>query len=87
MKDTTPEMEAEYERRLMSLKPEERLAMACRMFSAAKALALASIPKDETLSPGEIKAFLFLRFYGEDFGEEDRQRIVAQLKGTVQPER
>ena len=35
LKDTTPEAEAEYSRRIMAKSPEERLIMACDMFSTA----------------------------------------------------
>ena len=82
MKDTPDSVEAEYRRRVMSLEPGERLAMACRMFSAAKALALAGMTEREIESAGGVRAALFLRFYGRDFSEAERAKIVAHLNAT-----
>lgn len=82
MKDTPAAIEARFHRQLMSLKPEERLAMTCRMFSAAQALARAAISEGNATSREETRRLLFLRFYGQDFSETDRLKILAHLKAT-----
>ena len=85
MKDTSPEIESRYHDLLMSLPGEERFKMACRMFTTAKKLVLASIPNKESMSPGELRVQLFLRFYGNDFDETEREKIVGQLRGIDNP--
>ena len=82
MTDTPASVEARFLDQLMSLTPEERLAMACRMFSTAKALVRAGIPNKGSVTPGEFRGFLFLRLYGEDFNEDDRAKILARLRST-----
>ncbi len=77
MRDTT---EAVYRRMrdlLMNKTGEERLMMGASMFDMAKQLARASLKgmQDE----GEERAALFMRFYGSDFSEEQRERIISHL--------
>jgi len=79
MTDTSPDMVAEYRRRIMALSPERRLAMACEMFQTAKALARAGILQNGPLPECEVRRQLFLRFYGSEFDEEERARILASL--------
>ena len=82
MRDTAASVEARFLGQLMSLTPEERLAMACRMFATAKALVRAGIPNKGVVSPGEFRGLLFLRLYGEDFNEVDRAKILVGLQAT-----
>lgn len=80
MSDTSPEMEARYRAMLLARSPEERLRMACSMFSSARRLVVASIlAANPSASPAVIRGELFLRFYGHEFDEEARQRILARL--------
>lgn len=73
-KDTHPEIEAEYRRRLMALEPGERAAMACRMFDDAKTIVLAGLKDRDSMSVGEIRVYLFERFYGRDFSDEEKKK-------------
>ena len=75
-------IEGRFTRQLMDLSPEERLAMACRMFSAAKALVRAGIPNAGSLSSSDVRVLLFLRLYSEDFDQARRAQIVAWLTAT-----
>jgi hypothetical protein len=47
----------------MARSPEERFVMGVRMFDAARAMVLASLPGG--LSPEELKRQLFQRLYGQ----------------------
>jgi len=80
MRDTTDTVERKFHAMLLARLPQERLVMACRMFTTAKALIRAGL-KDEygELAPGELRRLLFLRLYGEDFGKEERVRIAGHL--------
>jgi hypothetical protein len=80
MSDTTPEMAAEYRRRLMALSPERRVLMAFDMFDTARAFARGGILKDGPLPESEVRCQLFLRFYGRDFSEDEKVKILAYLR-------
>ncbi len=82
MRDTPEAVETRFLRLLMSLTPEQRLAMTCRMFAAAKALVCATTFDKGAKSPGETRALLFLRLYGQDFSETERAKILAHLGKT-----
>lgn len=61
--DTTCEMEAIQLRRMMELSPDERVALGCEMFMAAREMAFASLPKG--LSDAERKRQYYKLMYGE----------------------
>ena len=63
MTDTSPEIAELVRQKLMARSGEERFLMGVRMFDAARAMALASMPAG--LSPEEQKRRLFQRLYGE----------------------
>lgn len=67
MKDTTPEMEALFRRRLMALPPARRFLMGCAMFDAAREMVLASLPAG--LSDEERRRRIYERTYGEPLPE------------------
>ncbi len=68
MKDTSPEIEKLHFNMMMRKTPNERIAMTCEMFMAARELLIASLPKD--LSEREFKKQLFERTYGEPLPED-----------------
>ena len=63
MTDTSPEIAELVRQKLMARSAEERFLMGVRMFDAARAMALASLPAG--LSPEELKRQLFQRLYGQ----------------------
>ena len=81
MKDTSEDMQERYEAMLMALSPGERVAMACRMFNTAKALAIAGIQHREGPidDPVLLRQKLFLHFYRDDFTPEETERILAHI--------
>lgn len=68
MTDTPPEIAAMVRRRLMARSGAERFIMGSRMFDAARAMVLASLPAN--LSEAERRARLFQRLYGQPFPHE-----------------
>jgi hypothetical protein len=62
MNDTSPEIAELIRQKLMARSGSERFVMGTRMFDAARAVVLASLPKE--LSPDELKRQLFQRLYG-----------------------
>jgi hypothetical protein len=63
MTDTPPEIAEIVRQKLMARTGAERVVMGSRMFDAARAMVLASLP--DGLSPEELKRQLFQRLYGQ----------------------
>lgn len=82
MTDTSPEVLLRYRAQLLALPPGARLVMASRMFSTAKALALAGIRSEDGCTTSSSREQLFRRFYGSDFNTREAQRIVDHLRAT-----
>jgi hypothetical protein len=79
---SSPEVARRYRELLMQRSGEERLKMGCSMHAAAKALVRASIlEKEPLISPAALRQALFLRFYGDDFDPEAREKILGALGG------
>ena len=81
MRDTDPEVEKIYNERIMALEPGERLEMCLRMFDYAKALVIAGIRHEfgQDISEVELRKQIFLRFYGGDFCDEEKEKIIAAM--------
>ena len=79
MNDTLPEVDELYRSMLLRRSPEERLGMACRMFSSARALARAGMP----LAPGaQMRRQVFLRLYAADMPDDRlKARAVRVIEG------
>jgi hypothetical protein len=63
MNDTPPEIAEMVRQRMMTRSGAERFVMGARMFDAARAMVLASLPAN--LPPQELKRRLFERIYGQ----------------------
>lgn len=62
MNDTSQEIAEIVRAKLMARTNEERFLMGVRMFDAARAMVLASLP--DSLPPAQSKRLLFQRLYG-----------------------
>ncbi len=76
MKDTPPEIEDRYRELLMQRSGVERLHMGADMFDTARELAIAGLRAEGV---EDLRAALFLRFYGDEFEPQERARIVERL--------
>lgn len=86
MRDTPPALDAKYRAMLLERSGEERLKMAGSMYATARALVVASILEaDPTASPAALRQALFLRFYGHEFDEPTRARILSRLRADAGP--
>lgn len=77
-KDTSPEIAERYRRMLMARSGDERVQMGCDMLDAAIEMFFSTLPPG--LPECERRAQLFLRFYGREFSEVERDRIAAQIR-------
>ena len=88
MTDTPTDVEALYRRMLLARSGEDRLRTGFSMYSTARALVVASILESEPQASNErIREAVFLRFYGRDFDDATREKILARLAGTRPPRR
>ena len=79
MNDTEPEIARLVRSRLLERSGLERVIMGSRMFDAAKAMIVASLPHG--LTPLEIKEKLCERLYGNEI---DVQAFIQQLRAREQ---
>jgi len=80
MSDTTFEIENKLNQIYLSKSGEEKLLIALKMFETARDIVLSSLPKN--LSDNELRKELFLRFYGNEFDELTKEKILERLKKT-----
>ena len=81
MNDNPIDIEERFRKMIMARSPQERLAMACRMFATAKALVRAGIEKEHgLLRPDKLREHVFLRLYGRDLGEAEKTTILNSWK-------
>jgi hypothetical protein len=75
--DTPVNIEEEMIRRMKNLSGLERLKMGASMFDSAKRLVIASMGNG--VDGSVLKRQIFLRFYGSDFNEPEKKRILSYL--------
>jgi len=81
MKDTKPEIEELFNKMLMQKSNEERLIMGCEMYDDAVRIVKSSILNDHpNIGSAELLKQIFFRFYGNDFGKSDMDKIVSALQ-------
>lgn len=80
MKVTPEEIERKRQKMFLALSPQERLEMTSRMFGTAKELIRAGLLHEHGhLDPGELRRRIFLRMYGDDFDEDEREKIANHI--------
>jgi len=80
MNDTSPEIEAHFRKMIMKKSGQERLKMGFAMFNLARKQVIASIRWNRPDAyVKEIRRNLFLRFYGQDFSQEEQEKILNRL--------
>jgi len=77
MIDTTTEAEKIQSELIDKMTGEERMKIASDMFDTARTLVIASL--DKNLNDTEKRKALFLRFYGNDFSREEKEKILSNL--------
>jgi hypothetical protein len=83
VRDTPPAVEEQFRRMLLARSPAERLAIACDMFTAGRALAVAGLlATTPNLGGPALKTALLKRLYGPDLSPDDMERITALLVAT-----
>jgi len=80
MFDTHPEIAVRYRELMMRKTGQERLLMGCSMYDTAKQIVLSAVRNRQPgITDAEIKREIFLRFYGPEFSQADRDKLLLAL--------
>jgi hypothetical protein len=80
MFDTHPEIAVRYRELMMRKSGQQRLVMGCSMYDTAKEIVRSAIYNSRPgITDAEIKRKIFLRFYGQEFSEADRKKLISAL--------
>jgi len=77
MSDTSNSVKNKIDEIYLKKTGEEKLLMALRMFETARELVISSLPNN--LSDKELRKELFLRFYGNDFTVNEKEKILSSF--------
>ena len=81
MDDTSLAMKQKMKELIRSKSPGQRLMMGCSMFDCSKRLVTGAILRESpNLTERDLRAEVFLKFYGHDFGSSDKAKILAYLR-------
>jgi hypothetical protein len=81
MKDTPQHIIDKQRQIIHSKTDEERAQMGAEMFNAIYYTIKERIQEQEPeLTPKEVTAKIFLRFYQHEFSEKEKERIIASIK-------
>ena len=80
MNDTHPEVAVRFRDLMTSKTGQQRLLMGCSMYDTAKEIVCSAINNSHPGITGvEIKKEIFLRFYGQDFSQADKEKFLSSL--------
>jgi hypothetical protein len=89
MHDTSPEMQEKIYELIRAKTPFERFQMGCSMLSTSRYLIIRALREENpNISNAELRQQLFLKFYGEEFSEAQKAKILAHLshfEGVLHP--
>jgi len=81
MDDTSPEMAQKVIELMQKKTPSERAMMGCSMFELSRNLVVRFIKEQNPgISNSALRQQLFLKFYGEDYEEEEKAKILKHLE-------
>ena len=84
MTDTNEKINQIFIEMMMKKTNEERLIMGCSMFDTAKTIVVNSIiNKQPEINENQLRVEIFLRFYGLDFNETEKQKIIRHIEHTT----
>ena len=84
MNDTHPDVAVRFRDLMMSKTGQERLLMGCSMYDTAKQIVINSIcNRQPGITDAEIKREIFLRFYGPEFRQAERDKFFSALASDI----
>ncbi len=84
MNDTHPDVAIRFRELMMSKTGEQRLLMGCSMYDAAKQIVRSAIYNSRPgITETEMKKEIFLRFYGQEFSQAERDKFFSALASDI----
>ena len=84
MFDTHPEIDVRYRELMMRKSGQQRVVMGCSMYDTAKQIVRSAIYNSRPgITDAEIKREIFLRFYGPEFSQTDREKYLLVLASDI----
>jgi hypothetical protein len=84
MFDTHPDVAIRFRDLMMSKTGQERLLMGCSMYDTAKQIVRSAIYNSRPrITDAEIKREIFLRFYGQEFSQAERDKFFSALASDI----
>ncbi len=81
MKDTSPEIEEKVREMIRAKTPAERYKMGWSMYLTSRRLVIEAIRRENpNISDQDLRVEFFLRFYQDDFGPEEQEKIISYLR-------
>jgi len=81
MKDTSPEIERKVIELMREKTPEERVRMGFSMNETSRYLVTRAIlEKNPGISKARLRQELFLRYYGDEYDDHEKEAILAHLE-------
>lgn len=78
MNDTPPEIAEKVRESILKKTPQERFKMGCEMYDTSRYLITWAITQENPqITPVELRQQLFLKFYGDEFSPEEKEKILA----------
>jgi len=80
MFDTHPDIAVRFRDLMMRKSGQERLLMGCSMYDTAKEIVRSAVRNRQPgITDAEIKREIFLRFYGPEFSQAEREKFLSAL--------
>ncbi len=80
MFDTHPEIAVRYRELMMRKSGQQRVVMGCSMYDTAKQIVRSAIYNSRPgITEAEMKKEIFLRFYGQDFSQAEKEKFLSSL--------
>ncbi len=84
MFDTHPDIAVRYRELMMSKTGQQRLVMGCSMYDTAKEIVRSAVRNRQPgITDVEIKREIFLRFYGPEFSQAERDKYLSVLASDI----
>ncbi len=80
MNDTLPEVAVQFRNLMKAKSNEQRLLMGCSMYDTAKQIVQSAVYSQRpAITPEEMRKEIFLRFYGLEFSQADKEKIFLMF--------
>ncbi len=84
MFDTHPEIAVRYRELMMRKSGQQRVVMGCSMYDTAKQIVRSAIYNSRPgITEVEMKKEIFLRFYGPEFSQAERDKFFSALTSDI----